>query len=117
MRPHKLQSTTLRDTDFATASCHCKLCGALLLTSWFCQQGLRFFGGADLDADDFMRAMNWESDHPEDRVVIVSDIWLDQPLHLAHLRSILAGMLTAPTTSCQRISQASDPLLRFQLHE
>lgn len=53
---------------------------------------MQFFG-VEMTAEDIMTAMDWEADHPEDRIVLISDIWLDQASHMAMLEAILSGQL------------------------
>ena len=61
--------------------------------SWLCgEQGLDFFGGEPLKADDMLQALEWEAEHTEDRIVFVSDIWLDRLDTLARLDAILSGL-------------------------
>lgn len=55
------------------------------------RQGLDFFGGPPLKADAALRAAEWEDGHREDRVVVLSDVWLDRPETLDKLRLLLAG--------------------------
>jgi len=58
-------------------------------------QGLDFFGGPQMKADDLMRAALWEGDNEEDSVVVLSDVWLDQPQTFDRLRAIFGGALVA----------------------
>lgn len=41
-----------------------------------------------------MRAAEWEDVHSEDRVVVLSDVWLDRPTTLDQLRLLLTGTLS-----------------------
>ena len=55
-------------------------------------QGVDFFGGEPLkNEDDLMKAVEWESEHEEDRIVFISDIWLDDPGTLPSLDAIFSG--------------------------
>lgn len=54
-------------------------------------KGLDFFGGREMKADDVIRALQWEIDNQEARVVVISDLWLDQPQTLDRLQAVLAG--------------------------
>lgn len=54
-------------------------------------QGLDFFGGAPLKADEVLRAAQWEADNEEDSVVVLADVWLDKPETLDRLRTVFAG--------------------------
>lgn len=51
-------------------------------------QGLDFFGGEPADE---RAVLDWQVAHPEDRVVFLSDVWLDRPEVLEKLHTILAG--------------------------
>ena len=44
-----------------------------------------------MTAEDMMTALDWEVDHPEDRIVLISDIWLDQASHVTRLQAVLSG--------------------------
>ena len=54
-------------------------------------QGLKFFGGTELERQDYLDALDWEAEHPEDRIVVLSDLWIDQPAHMTRLEAILSG--------------------------
>lgn len=54
-------------------------------------QGLDFFGGPPLKADAALRAAEWEDGQREDRVVVLSDVWLDRPDTMDKLCLLLAG--------------------------
>lgn len=51
-------------------------------------QGLDFFGGKNLDARDEER---WRSEYEDDRVVVLSDVWLDRPDIMDKLHLIFEG--------------------------
>lgn len=51
-------------------------------------QGLDYFGGRRLEERDLAR---WRTTHANDRVVLLSDVWLDRPEVLDKLHTILAG--------------------------
>lgn len=56
---------------------------------------MQFFG-VEMTAEDFMVALDWEATHTEDRIVLISEIWLDHASHMAKLEAILSGQLSAP---------------------
>jgi len=52
---------------------------------------LEFVGGEELKGEEMAKALAWEEEHKEDRIIFLSDIWLDHPEHLAQLDAILSG--------------------------
>ena len=51
-------------------------------------QGLDFFGG---QVPDERQLLSWEARHADDRIVLLSDVWLDRPEVLDNLHTVLAG--------------------------
>ena len=65
---------------------------ALLLTPCSCQtQGLDFFGGLPVGSEDLAATMDWEATREDDRIVVLSDLWLDKPDTLDRLQIVLEG--------------------------
>ena len=60
-------------------------------------QGLDFFGGTPLRGADADAAGEWETDHPEARIVALADLWLDRPDTLDALSRVLSGALSCRT--------------------
>lgn len=61
------------------------------------EQGLDFFGGPEMKTDAAIRALQWETDNREARVVVISDLCLDRPQTLDRLQAVLSGRLPAPS--------------------
>ncbi|KAI3430534.1 hypothetical protein D9Q98_005127 [Chlorella vulgaris] len=51
-------------------------------------QGLDFFGGV---VPDERQLLGWEARHAEDRIVLLSDVWLDRPDILDRLHTVFGG--------------------------
>ena len=51
-------------------------------------QGLDFFGGR---VPEERQLLSWEARHAEDRIVLLSDVWLDRPEILERLHTVFAG--------------------------
>ena len=51
-------------------------------------QGLDFFGGR---VPEERQLLSWEARHSEDRIVLLSDVWLDRPEILERLHTVFAG--------------------------
>ena len=64
-----------------------------------CAQGLEFFGGEQLKGEDMVKALAWEEEHRDDRIIFISDVWLDHPHHLAQLDTVLSGAGLSPLLS------------------
>lgn len=66
----------------------------VVLSSWAalqpcCRlQGLDFFGGT---VPDERALLSWEAAHASDRIVLLSDVWLDHPEILDRLHTVFAG--------------------------
>ena len=54
-------------------------------------QGLDFFGGVPVRTEDLGPVLEWEAGREEDRVVVLSDLWLDRPETLDRLETVLDG--------------------------
>lgn len=65
---------------------------------WLWLQGLDFFGGTPVHGELLSKCLAWESAHKEDRIVLLSDVWLDRPATLAYLDAILTGESLNPAT-------------------
>ena len=48
-----------------------------------------------MSPEDILTAMDWEADHQEDRIVLISEIWLDHASHMTKLEGILSGQPSA----------------------
>ena len=49
------------------------------------------FGGIAPAGDELPAVLRWEEQHCHDRLVILSDVWLDRPETLDKLHAILSG--------------------------
>ena len=58
-------------------------------------QGLQLFGDEQLKASDWMAIQQAEQDAQADRMVVLSDVWLDKPDVLDSLHTIFAGILAS----------------------
>lgn len=56
-------------------------------------QGLDFFGGQPANERGLLE---WQAQHPEDRVIFLSDCWLDRPEVLTNINIILRGVQVIP---------------------
>ena len=54
-------------------------------------QGLQMFGEDTLKASDWMAIEQAEQEAQTDRMVVLSDMWLDKPSTLDHLHTVFAG--------------------------
>lgn len=54
-------------------------------------QGLDFFGGVPVAAEDMGPVLQWEGTQEADRIVVLSDLWLDKPETLDRLEVVLEG--------------------------
>ena len=54
-------------------------------------QGLDFFGGDPVGTEDLATTMEWEGMREDDRIVVMSDIWLDKPDTLDRIEVVLEG--------------------------
>ena len=54
-------------------------------------QGLQMFGEDTLRATDWMAIEQAEQEAQADRMVLLSDVWLDKPSTLDHLHTVFAG--------------------------
>ena len=61
--------------------------------SWPLWQGLDFFGGTPLAPGEAVEAAMALAGDEDDRIVFLSDLWLDRPATLDRLRAVLAGAL------------------------
>ena len=55
------------------------------------RQGVDFFGGVDPRGEEAEAAAAWEAEREADRLVVLSDVWLDRPATLAALHTIFSG--------------------------
>ena len=55
------------------------------------EQGLQMFGEDDLKATDWMAMEQAEQQAQADRMVVLSDVWLDEPNTFDHLHTVFAG--------------------------
>ena len=46
-----------------------------------------------MKGDEFIKALEWEEAHPDDRIIFLSDIWLDKPDTCVRLETVLSGKL------------------------
>ena len=63
-------------------------------TPWACGvgvQGLQMFGEDKLKASDWLFIQQAEQDAQADRMVVLSDVWLDKPEVLDSLHTVFAG--------------------------
>ena len=49
------------------------------------------FGGNAPGADDLAAVVRWEEEHSHDRIVVLSDVWLDRPDTFDKLHAVLSG--------------------------
>ncbi|KAK9814165.1 hypothetical protein WJX72_001491 [[Myrmecia] bisecta] len=54
-------------------------------------KGIDFFGGQALRGEELVKALDWEMAHENDRIIIMSDVWLDKPETLDSLHLLLTG--------------------------
>lgn len=59
-----------------------------------CVQGLDFFGGMPVAHEDLGATLEWEAQREEDRIVVLSDLWLDRPETLDRLHVVMSGGLS-----------------------
>lgn len=50
-----------------------------------------FFGGTPLRVEEAERALEWEVEDAEARIVLLADVWLDRPDTLESLHRVLSG--------------------------
>lgn len=62
-------------------------------------QNLDFFGGSTPSEDEQLAAAAALAEDEADRLVVLSDLWLDKPATLERLRAVLAG--ERPTSSAE----------------
>ena len=55
------------------------------------EQGLQMFGEDDLKATEWMAMEQAEQQAQADRMVVLSDVWLDDPNTLDYLHTVFAG--------------------------
>ena len=64
------------------------------------QQGLQLFGDEQLKASDWMAIQQAEQVSQADRLVVLSDVWLDKPDVLDSLHTIFTGGLITRLAAC-----------------
>lgn len=69
-------------------------------------QGLDFFGGQPLKGEKLVKALEWEANHEDDRIILLSDMWLDKAETLVQLDVILSGKFTNLSITQLLISQS-----------
>lgn len=57
-------------------------------------QGLQLFGEDNLKASDWMAIEQAEQDAQADRMVVLSDVWLDKPEVLDQLHTVFSGTIS-----------------------
>lgn len=57
-------------------------------------QGLQLFGEDNLKASDWMAIEQAEQDAQADRMVVLSDVWLDKPEVLDQLHTVFSGNIS-----------------------
>ena len=59
-------------------------------------QGLQLFGEDNLKASDWMAMEEAEQAAQADRMVVLSDVWLDKPEVLDQLHTVFSGPTSSP---------------------
>jgi hypothetical protein len=68
----------------------------LPLTRQWPAQGLDFFGGQRLSPEEALPAAEALAEDENDRIVFLSDVWLDKPDTLDRLKLVFEGALAQP---------------------